>query len=66
MKDEMFITAEGVGGHLEYTGRPLHVDGSIHCWRREVRQTLAGFEVYDVRFRKSRGQWSEASREKAR
>jgi hypothetical protein len=29
MKDEMFITADGVGGHLEYVGTPLTVDGSI-------------------------------------
>jgi hypothetical protein len=50
MKDEVFVTADGAGGHVEHVGRPLHVDGSIHCWRREVRETLAGFEVYDVRF----------------
>ena len=65
MKDEMLITADGVGGHLEYVGTPLTVDGSIYCWRREVRETLAGFEVYDVEFRKSQGRWCEASRDKS-
>ena len=64
MKDEVFVTADGVGGHVEHVGHPLTTSGSIHCWRREVRETLAGFEVYDVRFRKSSGQWREASRDK--
>jgi hypothetical protein len=64
MNGEMLITADGVSGYLEYVGNPLVVDRAVHCWRREVRETLAGFEVYDVRFRKSQGQWCEASREK--
>jgi hypothetical protein len=67
MKEEVFVTAESVtaesiGGHLEYTGTPLQVEGSNHCWRREVRETLAGFEVYDVRFTKFHEQWREAAR----
>ena len=65
MKDKMFVMADGVGGHLEYVGHPLGVDGSVHCWRREVRETLAGFEGYDVRFRKSQGRWREATRDKS-
>jgi hypothetical protein len=64
MKDDVFVTADGVGGHLEFIGQPLNVDGSVHCWRREVRETLAGFEVHDVRFMKFRGYWREAYRDK--
>jgi hypothetical protein len=64
MKGDAFVTADGVGGHLEYIGQPLNVDGSVHCWRREVRETLAGFEVHDVRFMKFRGYWREAYRDK--
>jgi hypothetical protein len=52
MKDEVFVTADRVGGYLAYVGQPLTVEGSLDCWRREVRETLAGFEVYDVRFEK--------------
>ena len=64
MKGDVFVTADGVGGHLEYVHQPLNVDGSVHCWRREVRETLAGFEEHDVRFMKFRGYRHEAYRDK--
>jgi hypothetical protein len=53
MKDQKFITTEGVGGCLEYTGRPLGADGRYYANRSEVRQVLAGFEVHDVQFKSS-------------
>jgi hypothetical protein len=63
MKDQEFITAEGVGGYLEYTGLPLAVDeGRYYANRSEVRQVLAGFEVHDVQFKSSAVGWLEDRR----
>ena len=63
MKEGIFITADGTRGHLEYVGEPLTTAGSIYSFRREVRETRAGFEVHDVTFRKVRGNWHEDGRD---
>jgi hypothetical protein len=69
-RDEVFLTAGGVPGYLAYTGTPVaRVFGhgpTERCHRWEVRETLAGFEIHDVGFRRGLrldGVWHEISRE---
>ena len=73
MKDEIFITVDGIGGHLEYVGKPFargYVanrlgDDIERCRRLEVRETRHGFQVHNVRFERACDsvEWREASRE---
>jgi hypothetical protein len=68
MKDNIFMTADRVPGHLEYSGNPIVTKDSREakvCHRWEVRETREGFRLNDVTFTKSRGQlaWHEVMRQ---
>jgi len=50
MKDDVFVTADGIGGHLEYAGRLLKTPVGWRGYRFEVREKMGGFELHNVAY----------------